>query len=111
MTPLHLACQIGWCEAAFALVHHGASLCAIDKLYDPSSSFSRLSRVHSRVHRGWTALHFAARYGNSDVLTDSICMLHKFLAEDDHLSWINAVDKMYAACALSFSRAVELSVL
>ena len=56
-------------------------------------------------------MHFVARYGNSDVLTDSICMLHKFLAEDDHLSWINAVDKMYAACALSFSRAVELSVL
>jgi len=87
-----------WCIAAL----HSALLktCTI-----PLHRFSQLSRVHS----GFTALHYAARYGHSDI-AERICMLHKVLAEEDHLTWVNALD-MYAACALSFSHTVDLSLL
>ena len=37
-------------------------------------------------------------------------MLHKLLAADDHLSWINAFDQ-YAACTFSFPLALDLPVL
>ncbi len=123
-TPLHCACSIGWFEGAFALVHRGASLCAKDQMYHPSSSFVflflfcfcfcflflflflflfiHLHRLFflSCIHRGFTALHSAARYGHSDI-ADRICILHQILDEEDHLSWINLPD-MYAAPALSF---------
>ena len=58
------------------------------------------------VHRADTALHFAARFGHSDI-AERICIIHKVLAEEDHLSWVNALD-MYAACALSFSHTLNL---
>jgi hypothetical protein len=37
-------------------------------------------------------------------------MLHEILAEEDHLSWINALNA-YVSCALLFSHTVVLSVL
>ena len=55
----------------------------------------------------FTPLHYAARYGHSFIV-DRICVLHNFseavlhdfLAAEDCLSWINALDQY--ACAFSF---------
>ncbi len=63
----------------------------------------------SRVHSGFTALHYASRYGHPDI-AERICLLHEMLAEEDHSSWINLPD-MYVASALLFSHSVVLSVL
>ena len=57
----------------------------------------------------FTPLHFAARYGHA-VTVERICLLHKLLAADEHLSWINAFDQ-YAACTFSFPLALDLPVL
>jgi ankyrin repeat protein len=57
----------------------------------------------------FTPLHFAARHGHS-VTVERICILHKLLAWEDHLSWINAFDQ-YGACTFSFPLALDLPVL
>ena len=44
------------------------------------------------------------------VTVERIRLLHKLLAAEDNLSWINAFDQ-YAACAVLFSRALDLPVL
>ena len=75
---------------------------------DVPSLFTVCSSCHG-VHRGFTALHCAARYGHSDI-ADTICILHKILDEVDHLSWINLPD-MYAAPALLFSHSSPARVV
>ncbi len=65
-------------------------------MYDLSASVFIPNLVHSLL----TPLHYAAREGHS-VTVERICLLHKLLAAEDHLPWINALDQ-YAACASAF---------
>jgi hypothetical protein len=89
-----------WCIVAlrFALLKN---ICKIP--------FIVLSIIGHLVHSLFTPLHYAARYGHS-VTAERICILHKILAPEDHLSWINAVDQ-YAAYTFSFPLALDLPVL
>ena len=85
-----------------------AVCCSITPLRTSSAAVppqaSQKRRCYTLVHSMFTPLHFAARYGHS-VTVERICLLHKLLAAEDNLPWINAFDQ-YAACALFHFRAL-----
>lgn len=51
-TPLSVASELGYCEIARKLVHHG----------------THGARVDTASDKGWTALHYASYYGHTDVV-------------------------------------------
>jgi hypothetical protein len=92
-----------WPETVYALVHRGASLSPRTNDTIPFSSFVFACQ---RFLSGFTSLlHSAARYGHAHTAV-CISLLHKILAGEECLSWVNAVDE-YAACALAFSHSLH----